>query len=806
LTQTDLTNPPAEPAPEPPEAKRPPLRLFAVGAAQPTVRRATDVMLLVPALLALAALIASQPSSGIEESLKDLIATLPGWLDGLWGLTYDLLALIAICLFVAALVTRRTRLAVHALLAAVLAVAIALVASRIGIGRWPDIADYITGGPNTSHFPAVRVGWTSALLATMLPDLARPMRRAATWSLLAGALGATLLGVASPTGIAAGLLIALITAAGVRLVFGTAAGRPTVDDVRGFLAEFGVAVTRLEPALRQDEGVFTLDAVGAGDRRLRVKVYGRDAYDNQLLQKVWRTLWYRDGGPALELRSKEGAEHEGFMTLLAANADVPTERVVTAGMTASDDSILVLETRGATLATAGDVDDTVLASAWQALSRLHAQHIAHLRIDPNTILVTADGVLLADLGSASVAPSPDQLVTDQSQLLAASAAATGIDRAIESADRAIGRDALGALLPYLQTAAFPTGLRVAMKESAIDVDDLRTSAAKRSGVEQPKLARLRRVTVGTVVQLALLVLAAAAIIAAFGNVDFAELRTDLEDASWGWAAVGLLAAQLTRPLQAASTRATVPARLAFGPVYAMQLAIGFMNVALPSSIARMAVNIRFFQRQGISPPVAITAGAIDSFAGNVVQILLLVLLLVFTPYDINLALDAPSGDSGGNTILSILVVVLVASIATVLLVPRFRNAGLQRIRAWWPEVRAAIGSLSNSSRLLVIVFANVGAELLFAGALGLFARCLGYELPLAQLLVINLSVSLFASLIPVPGGIGVTEGALMVGLAAAGLPDSTALAVTMLFRFSTFYLPPIWGWVAMRWLQRHQYL
>src|SRR6185503_4888262 len=99
----------------------------------------------------------------------------------------------------------------------------------------------------------------------------------------------------------------------------------------------------------------------------------------------------------------------------------------------------------------------------------------------------------------------------------------------------------------------------------------------------------------------------------------------------------------------------VPARLPYGPVYAMQLAVGFMNVALPSAVARMAVNIRFFQRQGVSPPVAVTAGAIDSFAGNVVQILPLVLLLVFSPSSVNLDLESPSDDSGGNAILTVLV-------------------------------------------------------------------------------------------------------------------------------------------------------
>jgi len=47
-----------------------------------------------------------------------------------------------------------------------------------------------------------------------------------------------------------------------------------------------------------------------------------------------------------------------------------------------------------------------------------------------------------------------------------------------------------------------------------------------------------------------------------------------------------------------------------------------MNLAL-SYAARLAVNIRFFQRQGLTPTVAVTSGAIDSFASTVVQIVLL---------------------------------------------------------------------------------------------------------------------------------------------------------------------------------------
>jgi glycosyltransferase 2 family protein len=55
---------------------------------------------------------------------------------------------------------------------------------------------------------------------------------------------------------------------------------------------------------------------------------------------------------------------------------------------------------------------------------------------------------------------------------------------------------------------------------------------------------------------------------------------------------------------------------------------------------------------------------------------------------------------------------------------------------------------------------------------------------------------------PVPGGIGVSEAALVVGLTAAGVDDATAFAAAICYRLCTFYLPPIWGWAAYRRLER----
>ena len=55
-------------------------------------------------------------------------------------------------------------------------------------------------------------------------------------------------------------------------------------------------------------------------------------------------------------------------------------------------------------------------------------------------------------------------------------------------------------------------------------------------------------------------------------------------------AFALVVAQLPRLTQSLSTLGSVPTSMPFAPVYAMQLANGYMNVALPSNLARMAVT------------------------------------------------------------------------------------------------------------------------------------------------------------------------------------------------------------------------
>ena len=789
-----------------PELLRQRMKLFAAPKGQPRARRGTDLVLLVPAVLGVVALVAAYPPGPFERSVERLFATTPGWLDPVWGFAADSLWLWAAALVLAALVRGRFWIVAGALASCVLAACTAMVAARIALGVWPDVGDAILGTPQGPRFPHVRSAASVAAILAISPHLVRPLRTLSNWIVLLGALGVALIGGGSPSGTLGAVLVAVAAAAVLRLAFGTSIGRPGLSDVKAALAGLGVHAEELEIAERQVAGVFHIGGVDSEGRRLLVKLYGRDAYDTQLVARLWRRLWYRGSVRSLTAGRLESAEHEAFVTLLVANAGLPTRRVVTAGSTLAGDALLVLRGESVPLGALPPdrIDDSLLAQAWDALDRLGELRIAHQQIGPQSLALLPDGVGLVDFGDATVAPDAHGLATDRAQLLMTTASLVAGERALGAAVREIGVAGVEALLPYLQSAAFPPTLHRALADADVDVDRFRDDAAGKLGVAAPELVKLRRVSWRAVVQLALLGLASYAILSAATNVDWGELRTTLSDATWAWIVAAFVVAQLPRLTQSVSTLGSVPAPLPFGPVYAMQLATGYMNVALPSNLARMAVNIRFFQRQGLSAPVAVTSGTIDSFASTVLQAVLLAVLLLFSESSLSLELPFPS--DGSRTLLWMVLGLVLVSVLVLVSIRRIREVIAENARRWWPDVRAALAGLRASNKLALLVLGSLATEILFAVALGLFARGLSYDISLAELLVINMSVSLLGSFVPVPGNIGVAEFGLTIGLVAAGMTDEAALAAVLLYRISTYYLPPLWGFAAMLWLQRNRYL
>jgi uncharacterized protein (TIRG00374 family) len=150
----------------------------------------------------------------------------------------------------------------------------------------------------------------------------------------------------------------------------------------------------------------------------------------------------------------------------------------------------------------------------------------------------------------------------------------------------------------------------------------------------------------------------------------------------------------------------------------------------------------------------------------------------------------------------VVVVVMVIAVAIVLFVQSAR----ERVTSILRQVREAFRVIRSPERLLRLFGGNLLAEITFAFVVGLSLLAYGESAPIASLLVVNVCVGLLAWVVPVPGGVGVSEAALTAGLIAIGIPESTAFAAAITTRLCTFYLPPIWGYFAMRWLRDNQYL
>ncbi len=796
------------------------LRLFSSSGDQPRARRATDVVLLTISFIGIVFVgLIAVPEPGFSRAITSLFTALPTAMDGMWQIFGDLPALWALVVLVVAFARGRAKVGRDMVFAIVVGVALWLVLGRVVTGAWPEMQRLFGDVAPPPVFPPARLGVPAALLITASPHLVRPARRFGYVVLALGSLASIALGASSSVGVAASLLSAGCAAAIVHLLVGSSAGRPSLDDVRFALADMKIDIAELGVADRQDAGNFAVAARATDGAELVVKLYGRDAYDAALVSTVWRTIWLRQPGSSVGLGRLRQVEHEALMTLLAAQAGIATDSVVTAGATATDDALLVLRRTGTPLVPPDrfrDLDEAPdpifddvearrrLRELWQLLATLHDNGIVHGQLDEEHLVVEDGRLGLVQFRAAAVAPTPAQVRGDEVQLFVTTIGLFGQALALEGLLEQRSAEALGDLLPYLQPTALTADQRRMLKVFDIDLDDLRAEVADAAGLQAPPLIQMRRFTFGTVMRVALPALAAVMLLSAFAGFDFDEFVDSLQDAAWWLVAIGFVVAQLPRVAQAVSTLGAAPVPLPLGPVYALQLAISYVNLAIPTAAARIAVNVRFFQRQGLPATTAMATGALDGVSGFIVQATLLGSLLLFSGLSLDVDVAGPA--AAAVRIAWMLAGVLAIALVVILVVPRLRRFVLGGVRRTVQEAVGVLRGLRSPRRLAMLFGGNLVAELLFALALGVFVQAFGYSLALHELLFINMAVSLLAGLLPVPGGVGVTEGGLIFGLTSFGVPQEAAFTAVILYRISTFYTPPIWGFFSLRWLERNRFL
>jgi uncharacterized protein (TIRG00374 family) len=189
-----------------------------------------------------------------------------------------------------------------------------------------------------------------------------------------------------------------------------------------------------------------------------------------------------------------------------------------------------------------------------------------------------------------------------------------------------------------------------------------------------------------------------------------------------------------------------------------------------------------------------------SSAGSVVQLVLLTVCAVIAGSRLDAGATG-SGGGGGNWGAWLLVAVIVVGIAigVVRRVPSLRERIMRPLREAVASVRLV---LRSPSKVVQLVGGSLGSQLLYALCLGACLHAFGESLPLASLILVNSAASLLNGLSPVPGGLGVVEAGLVAGLTAAGIPADVAVPAALTHRMLTAWITPVFGWFALRNLER----
>jgi len=231
----------------------------------------------------------------------------------------------------------------------------------------------------------------------------------------------------------------------------------------------------------------------------------------------------------------------------------------------------------------------------------------------------------------------------------------------------------------------------------------------------------------------------------------------------------------------------------------VQVASSFTNRLLPAGAGGMATIARYLTRNRHTAVQAGSVAALNNLIGVFGHMLILLIIVVFGGASLRQAITVRLSP----TVLLVGVLIIATAVTAIMVWSWLRGAvrqGLQSLvidfrQLWRHPLRltAAVGS--------AMLVTSLYALTLYASALAL-----GQHLSLAQVfIVLTLGVGV-ASITPTPGGIGGAEAGLVAGFVSVGVPADQGLSIALLYRFITYWLPLLPGFIAFHMAARKGYI
>jgi uncharacterized protein (TIRG00374 family) len=274
-----------------------------------------------------------------------------------------------------------------------------------------------------------------------------------------------------------------------------------------------------------------------------------------------------------------------------------------------------------------------------------------------------------------------------------------------------------------------------------------------------------------------------------------------------WLVPAVLAAAAIWVAGAVTQLGSMPMRAPIGQLLAVQVAASFANNVSPAGSGGIGVNIRFLRRYGLSSGAAGGAVGLNSLAGLLTHLLLLLAAVAISPA-VARSIHVPvswrsyvtsAAYQAGWVLLAVAVI-----LAIVLARASWRTRLGGHVVRFLHEVRGLGSVLRQPGRAAALWLGSLSTPLLHAVILFAVLRSLGVPMAVGTVVVVYLVVSSLAAMLPSPGGLGALDVTLLAGLEAVGISSSIALGAVLGYRLITVWLPLLPGAVALAVLVRRR--
>lgn len=747
---------------------------------------------------------------GVEEDIVELFGFVSPSIERVLHGGIEIVALlIGIGVYLTPLITRRYRLFLYILLASLTSMLLMSgaqwivdrEASTVVVNELANRAGIIGGTASGS----VGLAQASAVFIVLAPFVTRRWRRAGAVTIAVMLMIRVLVAPRLPAEVFLALPIGALCGSVILFALGRPDRHPTINAIRAALVAAGLSTSEVHAAKVDARGSTPYFGTLVDGTGVFVKVLGSEERAADLLFRAYRFLRFKNVGDDRPFSSlRRTIEHEALVALIARDVGVRTPRLRGVVDVGGDSMLLAYEMIG------GDsldgvpgesVTDELMRSTWEQIAVLRQHRIAHRDLRRANVFVEHDGTpWMIDFGFSEVAVDQTILDADVAQMLSSLAVVVGAGRAVRAAIDVLGADAVGEALSRLQSKALSGATQTALKKHPGLLKELRAEVMQQCGVDDIEFVPLERASRNTIITLSALALATYFLLPQFA--DLPGIVDQVGSANWAWTPLIILASLCTYLAASMGLAGAVPQRLPTGPLVTATLGSSFTSKLAPAGLGGMALNIRFLQKQGVDRSAAVTGVGLNTVAGFIGHLSLVAVFLVWAGREAFGSFTLPDPKW-----LLMVLGVIAALVAVGLAIPSTRRMTLNKLLPVLTSSFEGVGDLlRRPGKVALLIGGSALVTLAYLTTLFLSIEAFGGGLAFATVGAIFLVGSAIAQAAPTPGGLGAVEAALIAGLVSAGLDNTIAVPSVFLYRLFTFWAPILPGWLAFRWLQRHEYL